>query len=46
MINAGFTGSGGYPSVLRLAASAKEIGLRSVAVIDGDAAQDTKAFLN
>ena len=45
MISAGFTGSGGYPSVLRLAASAREIGLRSVAVVDGDVAQDVKDFI-
>ena len=45
IISAGFTGSGGYPSVLRLAASAKDIGLRSVAVVDGDPAQDAKDFL-
>ena len=45
MISAGFTGSGGYPSVLRLAASAREIGLRSVAVVDGDVAPDAKDFL-
>ena len=45
MISAGFTGSGGYPSVLRLAASAKDIGLRSVAVVDGDPTQDAKDFL-
>ena len=45
MISAGFTGSGGYPSVLRLAASAREIGLHAVAVVDGDPAQDAKDFL-
>ena len=31
--------------MLRLAASAKDIGLRSVAVVDGDPAQDAKGFL-
>ena len=45
IISAGFTGSGGYPSVLRLSGTAKEIGLRSVAVVDGDPAQDAKSFV-
>ena len=45
IISAGFTGSGGYPSVLRLAGTAKEIGLRSVAIVDGDPAQDAKDFV-
>ena len=45
VINAGFTGSGGYPSVLRLSATAKDIGLRAIAVVDGDPAQDAKDFV-
>ena len=45
IVNAGFTGSGGYPSVMRLSRTAKDIGLRSIAVVDGDPAQDAKEFV-
>ena len=45
IVNAGFTGSGGYPSVMRLSGTAKDIGLRSIAVVDGDPAQDARAFV-
>ena len=45
IINAGFTGSGGYPSVLRLARAARDTGLRSIAVVDGDTAEDAKKFV-
>ena len=45
IISAGFTGEGGYHSVLRLSATAKEIGLRAIAVVDGDFAQDAKDFV-
>ena len=45
IINAGFTGSGGYPSVMRLSGTAKDIGLRSIAVVDGDLAPDAKKFV-
>ena len=45
IISAGFTGAGGYPSVLRLSATAKDIGLRAIAVVDGDTAQDAKDFV-
>ena len=45
IVNAGFTGSGGYPSVMRLSGTAKDIGLRSIAVVDGDTAQDAKDFV-
>ena len=45
IVNAGFTGSGGYSSVMRLSGTAKDIGLRSIAVVDGDPAQDAKEFV-
>ena len=45
IISAGFTGSGGYPSVLRLSATAKGIGLRAIAIVDGDPAQDAKNYI-
>ena len=45
MINAGFTGSGGYISVMRLAGTTKDIGLRSIAVVDGDLREDAKKFV-
>ena len=45
IISAGFTGSGGYPSVLRLSATAKDVGLRAIAIVDGDPAQDAKDFV-
>ena len=45
IVNAGFTGSGGYSSVMRLSGTAKDIGLRSIAVVDGDPAQDARAFV-
>ena len=45
IVNAGFTGSGGYPSVMRLSGTAKDIGLRSIAVVDGDPAQEAKEFV-
>ena len=42
MINAGYTGSGGYTSVMRLAGTTKDIGLRSIAVVDGDKSEDAQ----
>lgn len=45
LINAGITGSGGYPNVLRLSGVAREMGLRAIAVVDGDVGQDAKNFL-
>ena len=36
IINAGAGGSGGYSNVLKLAGAARQIGLRSVAALDGD----------
>ena len=40
IINAGYTGSGGYTSVMRLSGTTKDIGLRTIAVVDGDTRQD------
>lgn len=45
IISAGATGSGGYASVLRLTAAAREMGLCAVGVVDGDTSPETKAFL-
>ena len=45
IISAGATGSGGYANVIRLAGAAKDIGVHSVAVVDGDPGEDTKKFL-
>ena len=45
MINAGYTGSGGYTSVMRLAGTTKDIGLRSIAVVDGDKGEDAQKFV-
>ena len=45
MVNAGFTGSGGYASVMRLSGAAKDIGLRAIAVVDGDPAEEAKKFV-
>ena len=42
IINAGATGGGGYANVLKLASNAKEIGLRTVAAVDGDRKPDAK----
>jgi hypothetical protein len=45
IISAGFTGSGGYASVLRLAGTARDTGLRSIAVVDGDTTESVKKFV-
>ena len=45
LINAGITGSGGYPNVLRLAGVAKEMGLRSIGIVDGDVRSEPIEFL-
>lgn len=45
IITAGATGSGGYASVLRLTAAAREMGLCAVGVVDGDTSYEAKAFI-
>lgn len=45
LISAGAAGSGGYPTVLRLADAARQMGLRAVGVIDGDTSADARQFL-
>ena len=45
IVNAGFTGSGGYASVMRLSGAAKDIGLRAIAIIDGDPAEEAREFV-
>ena len=45
IINAGYTGSGGYTNVMRLSGPAKEIGLRTVGVVDGDKRPEALKFV-
>ena len=45
IINAGAGGDGGYPSVLKLAGAAKQIGLRAVGAVDGDTRSDVQDHL-
>ena len=45
IINAGYTGSGGYTSVMRLSGTTKDIGLRSIAVVDGDKMEEAQKFV-
>jgi len=45
IISAGATGSGGYSSVLRLTAAAKEMGLYAVGLVDGDTSPGVKEFV-
>lgn len=45
IISAGATGSGGYASVMRLTAAAREMGFRTVGVVDGDTSPEAKKFL-
>lgn len=45
IINAGAGGSGGYANVLKLAGTAREMGLRSISAIDGDTRQEPKRHL-
>ncbi len=45
IINAGAGGSGGYASVLKLALSAREMGLKAVGVVDGDTREEAKQHL-
>ena len=46
IINAGATGGGGYASVLRLTKLAKEMGIRTVGVIDGDVDPGSQSFVS
>lgn len=45
IISAGATGSGGYASVIRLTAAAREMGLQTVGVVDGDTSAEAKQFI-
>lgn len=45
LINAGMTGSGGYQNVLKLAGTAREMGLRAIGVVDGDTDLAAKTYL-
>jgi len=45
IISAGATGSGGYANVMRLTAAAREMGLCTVGVVDGDTSPEAKIFL-
>lgn len=45
LVNAGSGGSGGYPNVLKLARTARDIGLRSVGIVDGDTRDEAKQHL-
>ena len=46
IINAGAGGDGGYPSVLKLAGAAKQIGLRAVGAVDGDTSANIRGHLD
>ena len=46
IVNAGSGGSGGYASVLKLAGAARDIGLRSVGVVDGDTQKEAQQHLH
>ena len=46
IISAGATGSGGYANVMRLAGAAKDIGVHSIAIIDGDKDAGAKKFVD
>lgn len=45
LINAGASGGGGYAGVLKVAGAAEELGLRTVAAIDGDLGEDAQTHL-
>ena len=45
IISAGAGGAGGYSTVLRLTASAKEMGLCAVGIVDGDMRADARTFV-
>ncbi len=45
IVNAGSGGSGGYAAVLKLADAARDIGLRAVAVVDGDTRREVQQYL-
>ncbi len=45
LVNAGSGGSGGYANVLKLAGAARDIGLRTVGVVDGDTRDEAKQHL-
>lgn len=46
IVNAGASGDGGYANVLKLAGTAKDIGLRAVGVVDGDMRESARAFVH
>ena len=46
IISAGATGGGGYSSVLRITAAAREMGLRAIGIIDGDTDAGPRAFVS
>ena len=45
IINSGSGGSGGYAAVLKLAASARAMGLRAIGAVDGDTREEAKQHL-
>ena len=45
IVNSGSGGSGGYASVLKLTGAARDIGLRAVALVDGDTRRETQQFM-
>lgn len=45
IISAGATGGGGYSSVLRITAAAKDMGLCAIGIIDGDTAPEAVAYV-
>lgn len=45
LINAGAGGSGGYVNVLKLAGTARDIGLRAVGAVDGDTRREAQQHL-
>lgn len=44
-VSAGATGAGGYANVIKLAIAARNMGLHTVGIIDGDMAAESKQFL-
>ena len=46
LINAGSGGSGGYANVLKLARAARDMGLRSVGIVDGDVRAEARQYLS
>ena len=45
LINAGMMGSGGYQNVLKLAGTARDMGLRAIGVVDGDRDSGASQYL-